>query len=179
LYAFQKSPSASYVRPLIEEKLASVGVNFRLYILRSLQSLAQERGEELQLVSGSSTLGSSGTISTSVAVEATAAVTSPGDEAEGYKERLHRLQQMFGYSNNTDNNDENSQPVANDDEAQQKNRIEDAISGPVAAEKTSTLPSVLALKERLERMKSSMASLAITSSPGGSEKAKINDDFDV
>ena len=151
LYTFQKENSQT--KEQIEQKLSTFGVNFRLYISRSIEKIASERGEESPIKHPHQ--------DSDVRYDVE-------DEAVEYKKRLQKLQQMYGYettaatSNDSDLNNNNSNGESN-------TTIDGATSFRTApntpgAEKEqqdtgNNLPSVVALKERLERMKTSMASL--------------------
>ena len=119
--------------PKVEAKLQDFGVNFRLFIRRGLERMAEENGH------------------------APASVPRPEEqrvnEAESYQQRLARLQQMFKTAESSSHQEvtENVPPMQSTSSTVVEPKTEN--------NKAPELPSVVALKERLARMKSSMADL--------------------
>jgi hypothetical protein len=138
LYEFQRNYPQHQDK--VNAKLASHGVNFRSYLSRNLARVAAERGE---------TLPDENTKPTTESRSPTKMTAGGTDEAENFKERLAKLQEMFGYRKS-----------ASDDASQPGSRLESPVkaSEPIVPE-TASDASVLVLKERLARMKSNMTSV--------------------
>ena len=123
LYEFQRVYTDQQSK--IDQRLADFGVNFRIYIRRSLEKLAEEKGH------------------------ASKPLTDSHSNID-YRDRLAKLQQR--YKSQSDD----MPVVPADAQSNHADVLQLPNDAPVPTEQIS---SVMALKERLARMKSSMASL--------------------
>lgn len=150
----------------VNAKLATHGVNFRIYIRRGLIKIAEERGESLPEETRPA-VESYGTAEPRFE-PSMSPVKAPttGDDASDYKQRLARLQQMFGQlktgGDQVCTNDhvfDSGLRTPNSHPAQENTN---AVNAPVhvepAAPTEDPSKTVNALKERLARMRSTMTS---------------------
>lgn len=123
-------------------------MNFRIYLRRNLAKIAEERGE---------TLPDENTNPALEEKKSPSRASSTVEEAENFKERLAKLQEMFGYRNEGQPSPEIRSPslspkkLVEDQQQSIVGRSTDQDQHPV------TDASVMALKERLARMKSAMS----------------------
>lgn len=116
----------------VDSRLQEYGVNFRIYIRKCLSKMAEQSNNKISSDKSPNTGSSS----------------SSGSESRNYKERLARIQEMLGYSDSKSTSNSTSQTV---------NKQEGPRNLDSSSESASS--SVIALKERLARMRSSMASI--------------------
>lgn len=152
LYEFQKVYYQHHDK--VYNKLSQQGVNFRMYIRNTLERIAKERGESLSDFSSNATVSVTSASSLET-VNITQAPTK--SDTDDYKERLMRLQQRFGYSTSlkevkSQSSSDNTIPEAQIGSIEKDEKDEIVVPAPLSSQEHS----VLALKERLARMKNTM-----------------------